>query len=94
MVGASTLRLGASSLCGLGLFGDLGGIKQDSRNWPKYVKDRVTEKFACFAGSCVVSALSAAAVIRIPALLFLLESNYLALYWTLGLWFLTDLTVR
>lgn len=45
------------------------GLSSLYRIWPQYVKDRIHSTYMYFAGSVGISALSAVAVSRTPALL-------------------------
>jgi len=65
--GASVIGLGALCYYGLGLGAPNNTLNQ-SMLWPQYVKERIHSTYAYFGGSVALTAVSAAAIFRSPAL--------------------------
>lgn len=74
VAGASALGLGALVFYGLGLSNDVG-ILDKSHAWPQYVRDRIQSTYLYFGGGLGVTAASAVAVARTPALMNLMMRN-------------------
>ena len=74
VAGASALGLGALVFYGLGLSNDVG-ILDKSHAWPQYVRDRIHSTYLYFGGGLGVTAASAVAVARTPALMNLMMKN-------------------
>ncbi|XP_067006990.2 growth hormone-inducible transmembrane protein [Anabrus simplex] len=84
MVGGGILGLGALCYYGLGLSKQAGAIDQ-AMLWPQYVKDRIKATYMYFGGSLAVTACSAVAVLRSPAMMNLMTKNsFLALAGTVA----------
>lgn len=68
VAGASVFGLGCLCYYGLGLSSEIGAIDQ-MHLWPQYVKDRIKSTYAYFGGSVILTAASAVACLRSPAML-------------------------
>ncbi|PWA21491.1 hypothetical protein CCH79_00003088, partial [Gambusia affinis] len=71
LAGGAVVGLGALCYYGLGMSNEIGAIEK-SMIWPQYVKDRIHSTYMYFAGSIGLTALSAVAVSRNPALMGLM----------------------
>ncbi|XP_013886697.1 growth hormone-inducible transmembrane protein [Austrofundulus limnaeus] len=79
LAGCSVMGLGALCYYGLGMSNEIGAIEK-AMIWPQYVKDRIHSTYMYFAGSIGLTALSAVAVSRTPALMGLMtRGSWLAL---------------
>lgn len=68
LAGASALGLGALAYYGLGLSNQVGTVDR-AVLWPEEVKERIRDTYAYFGASIGLTAASAAAVFKTPALL-------------------------
>uniref|UniRef100_A0A671NHE4 Growth hormone-inducible transmembrane protein-like n=1 Tax=Sinocyclocheilus anshuiensis TaxID=1608454 RepID=A0A671NHE4_9TELE len=68
LAGGAAVGLGALCYYGLGMSNEMGAIEK-AVIWPQYVKDRIHSTYMYFAGSVGLTALSAVAVSRTPALM-------------------------
>ncbi len=68
VAGASALGLGALAYYGLGLSNEVG-TSEKAMFWPKYVKNRIRDTYLYFGGSIAVTATTAAAIFRSPAVM-------------------------
>ena len=68
------MGLGALCFYGVGM-GKGTNTLENSMLWPQYVKQRIQDTYLYFGGSIVISALSAAAVFRTPAILRLVSGG-------------------
>uniref|UniRef100_A0A3P9MXX8 Growth hormone inducible transmembrane protein n=1 Tax=Poecilia reticulata TaxID=8081 RepID=A0A3P9MXX8_POERE len=71
LAGGAVVGLGALCYYGLGMSNEIGAIEK-SMIWPQHVKDRIHSTYMYFAGSIGLTALSAVAVSRNPALMGLM----------------------
>ncbi|XP_038599730.1 growth hormone-inducible transmembrane protein [Tachyglossus aculeatus] len=71
VAGGAAVGLGALGYYGLGMSNEIGAIEK-AVIWPQYVKDRIHSTYMYFAGSVGLTALSAVAVSRSPALMNLM----------------------
>ncbi|GAA6092341.1 growth hormone-inducible transmembrane protein [Tachysurus ichikawai] len=71
VAGGAAVGLGALCYYGLGMSNEIGALEK-AVIWPQYVKDRIHSTYMYFAGSVGITALSAVAVSRTPALLGLM----------------------
>lgn len=71
LAGGAAVGLGALCYYGFGMSNEMGAIEK-AVIWPQYVKDRIHSTYMYFAGSVCVTALSAVAVSRTPALMGLM----------------------
>lgn len=71
LAGGAVVGMGALCYYGLGMSNEIGAIEK-SVIWPQYVKDRIHSTYMYFAGSVGLTALSAVAVSRTPALMGLM----------------------
>ncbi|KAF7705694.1 growth hormone-inducible transmembrane protein [Silurus meridionalis] len=79
VAGGAAVGLGAVCYYGLGMSNEIGAVEK-SIIWPQYVKDRIHSTYMYFAGSVGVTALSAVAVSRTPALLgLMMRGSWLAI---------------
>lgn len=79
LAGGATAALGALGYYGLGMSNEIGAIEK-AVIWPQYVKDRIHATYMYFAGSVGLTALSAVAVSRSPALMSLMmRGSWLAI---------------
>lgn len=74
LAGGAALGLGALCFYGLG-FGTGTSTLDNSLAWPEFVKERIRDTYLYFGGSLAISAASAVAVFRSPALLNLVSRN-------------------
>uniref|UniRef100_A0A3Q0TA23 Growth hormone inducible transmembrane protein n=1 Tax=Amphilophus citrinellus TaxID=61819 RepID=A0A3Q0TA23_AMPCI len=79
LAGGAAVGLGALCYYGLGMSNDIGAIEK-AMIWPQYVKDRIHSTYMYFAGSVGLTALSAVAVSRTPALMgLMMRGSWLAI---------------
>lgn len=79
VAGSAVVGLGALCYYGLGMSSEIGAIDR-AVIWPQYVKDRIRSTYMYFAGSIGLTALSAVAVSRSPALMSLMmRGSWLAI---------------
>ncbi|XP_051968832.1 growth hormone-inducible transmembrane protein-like [Xyrauchen texanus] len=71
VAGGAAVGLGALCYYGLGMSNEMGAIEK-AVIWPQYVKERIHSTYMYFAGSVGLTALSAVAVSRTPALMGLM----------------------
>lgn len=74
LMGASAFGIGALCYYGLGLSKEVGAIER-SMLWPQHVKDRIKSTYMYFGGSIALTAASAVAVSRSPALMSIMMKN-------------------
>uniref|UniRef100_H3CBI0 Growth hormone inducible transmembrane protein n=1 Tax=Tetraodon nigroviridis TaxID=99883 RepID=H3CBI0_TETNG len=74
LAGGAAVGLGALCYYGLGMSKEIGAIER-AVIWPQYVKDRIHSTYMYFAGSVGLTALSAVAVSRNPAIMGLMMSG-------------------
>ncbi|CAG7819103.1 unnamed protein product [Allacma fusca] len=74
VMGAAVFGIGALCYYGLGLSSQPGTLEY-STLWPQYVRDRIHTTYAYFGGSCILTAMSAVAAFRTPALMNLMMRN-------------------
>lgn len=72
VAGASVLGMGSLCYYGLGLSNEVGAYEK-SMIWPDYVKTRIRDTYLYFGGSVALTAASAMAVARTPAIMNLLS---------------------
>merc|ERR1711997_233674 len=68
VAGASALGLGALAFYGLGFSGEVGAVDK-AVVWPDYVKQRIRDTYMYFGASIGVTAASAGAIFRSPAMM-------------------------
>lgn len=79
VAGGAIVGLGALCYYGLGMSNEVGAIEK-AVIWPQYVTDRIRSTYMYFAGSIGLTALSAVAVSRSPALMSLMmRGSWLAI---------------
>ncbi|XP_023663884.1 growth hormone-inducible transmembrane protein [Paramormyrops kingsleyae] len=79
LAGGAAVGLGALCYYGLGMSNEIGAIEK-AAIWPQYVKDRIHSTYMYFAGSVGLTALSAVAVSRTPALMgLMMRGSWLAI---------------
>ncbi|XP_062859577.1 growth hormone-inducible transmembrane protein [Trichomycterus rosablanca] len=79
LAGGAAVGLGALCYYGLGMSNEMGAIEK-AIIWPQYVKDRIHSTYMYFAGSVGLTALSAVAVSRTPALMgLMMRGSWLAI---------------
>lgn len=79
LAGGAAVGLGALCYYGLGMSNEIGAIEK-AVIWPQYVKDRIHSTYMYFAGSVGLTALSAMAVSRTPALMgMMMGGSWLAI---------------
>ncbi|KAK1794144.1 hypothetical protein P4O66_011049 [Electrophorus voltai] len=79
LAGGAAVGLGALCYYGLGMSNEIGAIEK-AVIWPQYVKDRIHATYMYFAGSVGLTALSAVAVSRSPALMgLMMRGSWLAI---------------
>ncbi|XP_018413914.1 PREDICTED: growth hormone-inducible transmembrane protein [Nanorana parkeri] len=79
VAGGAAVGLGALCYYGLGMSNEVGAIEK-AVIWPQYVKDRIRSTYMYFAGSIGLTALSAVAVSRSPALMnLMMRGSWLAI---------------
>jgi len=94
VMGAAVFGLGALAYYGLGMSAQPGTLEY-SVMWPSYVKERIHSAYGYFGGSCVVTALSAAAAFRSPVMMNLMMKNsWLVIGGTLAAMIGTGMVVR
>lgn len=94
LAGASVFGLGALCYYGMGL-SNQPGIMEESMLWPQYVKERVRDTYLYFGSSIGITAASAIAVFRTPALINLMMKNsWLAIGATLAAMIGSGMLVR
>ncbi|KAJ8977721.1 hypothetical protein NQ317_007270 [Molorchus minor] len=74
VAGGSLIGVGALCYYGLGLGKGVGAI-EIQHLWPEYVKDRIKTTYTYFGGSVLVTAASALAAVRSPAVMNLVMKN-------------------
>uniref|UniRef100_A0A1L8DK15 Putative growth hormone-induced protein n=2 Tax=Nyssomyia neivai TaxID=330878 RepID=A0A1L8DK15_9DIPT len=74
LAGGSALGLGALCFYGLGL-GKGSSVLNNSMLWPEYVKQRIQTTYLYFGGSLGITALTAMAAFRSPAILNVVSKN-------------------
>ncbi|XP_055711835.1 growth hormone-inducible transmembrane protein-like [Phlebotomus papatasi] len=84
LAGGSALGLGALCFYGLGL-GKGTSVLNNSMLWPQYVKERIHSTYLYFGGSLCITAITALAAFRSPAILNLVGRNgFLAMVLMMG----------
>ncbi|XP_028916079.1 growth hormone-inducible transmembrane protein [Ornithorhynchus anatinus] len=79
VAGGAVVGLGALGYYGLGMSNEIGAIEK-AVIWPQYVKDRIHSTYMYFAGSVGLTALSAVAVSRSPAVMnLMMRGSWLAI---------------
>jgi len=79
LAGGAAVGLGALCYYGLGMSNEIGAIEK-AVIWPQYVKDRIHSTYMYFAGSIGMTAMSAVAVSRNPALMgLMMRGSWLAI---------------
>ncbi|MBN3302717.1 growth hormone-inducible transmembrane protein [Amia ocellicauda] len=79
LAGGAAVGLGALCYYGLGMSNEIGALEK-SVIWPQYVKDRIHSTYMYLAGTVGLTALSAVAVSRTPALLnLMMRGSWLAM---------------
>ncbi|XP_026883378.2 growth hormone-inducible transmembrane protein [Electrophorus electricus] len=79
LAGGAAVGMGALCYYGLGMSNEIGAIEK-AVIWPQYVKDRIHATYMYFAGSVGLTALSAVAVSRSPALMgLMMRGSWLAI---------------
>ncbi|XP_051769632.1 growth hormone-inducible transmembrane protein [Ctenopharyngodon idella] len=79
LAGGAAVGLGALCYYGFGMSNEMGAIEK-AVIWPQYVKDRIHSTYMYFAGSVGLTALSAVAVSRTPALMgLMMRGSWLAI---------------
>lgn len=79
LAGASAFGIGALCYYGLGMSNESGALER-SMLWPEHVRQRIRDTYGYFGGSIAITALSAFAVSRNPAMLSLvLRNSWLAI---------------
>ncbi|XP_070543939.1 growth hormone-inducible transmembrane protein-like [Ptychodera flava] len=68
VAGASAIGIGALCYYGLGMSNEVGALEK-SAIWPQYVRDRIKSTYLSFGAGLGMTALSAVAIARNPALL-------------------------
>ncbi|XP_006029553.1 growth hormone-inducible transmembrane protein [Alligator sinensis] len=74
VAGGAAVGLGALCYYGLGMSNEIGALEK-ALIWPQYVKDRIHSTYMYFAGSIGLTAVSAVAVSRSPALMRLMTKR-------------------
>ncbi|XP_037084250.1 growth hormone-inducible transmembrane protein-like [Pollicipes pollicipes] len=74
VAGASVVGIGALCYYGAGLSSEMGAIDR-AVMWPDYVRERVKATYLYFGSSVAVTAASAAAIFRSPAMMRLVTKN-------------------
>uniref|UniRef100_A0A8D0G801 Growth hormone inducible transmembrane protein n=1 Tax=Sphenodon punctatus TaxID=8508 RepID=A0A8D0G801_SPHPU len=94
VAGGAAIGLGALCYYGMGMSNEIGAIEK-SMIWPQYVKDRIRSTYMYFAGSVGLTALSAVAVSRSPALMSLMtRGSWLAMGATFAAMIAAGMLVR
>ncbi|EHB17065.1 Growth hormone-inducible transmembrane protein [Heterocephalus glaber] len=84
VAGGAAVGLGALCYYGLGMSNEIGAIEK-AVIWPQYVKDRIHSTYMYLAGSIGLTALSALAVARNPALMnFMMRGSWVTIGATFG----------
>ncbi|KAM3834754.1 growth hormone-inducible transmembrane protein isoform 1-T6 [Vipera latastei] len=79
VAGGAAVGLGALCYYGLGMSNEIGALEK-AVIWPQYVKDRIRSTYMYFAGSVGLTALSAVAVSRSPAMMgLMMKGSWLAI---------------
>ncbi|XP_007104096.2 growth hormone-inducible transmembrane protein [Physeter macrocephalus] len=79
IAGGAAVGLGALCYYGLGMSNEIGAIEK-AVIWPQYVKDRIHTTYMYLAGSIGITALSALAVSRTPALMnFMMRGSWVTI---------------
>ena len=79
IAGGAAVGLGALCYYGLGMSNEIGAIEK-AVIWPQYVKDRIHSTYMYLAGSIGLTALSAVAVSRTPALMnFMMRGSWITI---------------
>uniref|UniRef100_UPI00398E6CD3 growth hormone-inducible transmembrane protein n=1 Tax=Pristiophorus japonicus TaxID=55135 RepID=UPI00398E6CD3 len=79
VAGGAAIGLGALCYYGLGMSNEIGAIEK-AVIWPQYVKERIHATYMYFSGSVGLTALSAVAISRSPAIMNLMtRSSFLAI---------------
>lgn len=79
IAGGAAVGLGALCYYGLGMSNEIGAIEK-AVIWPQFVKDRIRSTYMYLAGSIGLTALSAMAVSRTPALMnFMLRGSWVTI---------------
>ncbi|XP_041032484.1 growth hormone-inducible transmembrane protein [Carcharodon carcharias] len=76
VAGGAAIGLGALCYYGLGMSSEIGAIEK-AVIWPQYVKERIRSTYMYFSGSIGLTALSAVAICRSPAIMKLMMKNSL-----------------
>jgi FtsH-binding integral membrane protein len=93
-LGASALGLGGLCFYGLGLSSEPGAIER-SMMWPEYVKDRIRTTYLYFGGSLVLTAGSAVACFRSPAVMnIVMKNSWMAMIGTIAIMIGTGMMAR
>uniref|UniRef100_A0A6P7FDD9 Growth hormone-inducible transmembrane protein-like n=1 Tax=Diabrotica virgifera virgifera TaxID=50390 RepID=A0A6P7FDD9_DIAVI len=74
LAGASALGIGALAFYGLGLSSEASALEKQHL-WPQYVKDRIKTTYMYFGSSIAITAASALAAVRSPAIMRLVMAN-------------------
>ncbi|XP_060710257.1 growth hormone-inducible transmembrane protein [Hemiscyllium ocellatum] len=74
VAGGAAVGLGALCYYGLGMSNEIGAIEK-AVIWPQYVKDRIRSTYMYFSGGIGLTALSAVAISRSPAIMNLMMKN-------------------
>lgn len=94
LAGASVLGIGALCFYGLGMSKEIGAIDR-SVGWSKEVRQRIQDTYMYFGGGLIVTAASALAISRSPAMLSLVMRNsWMALAGTFAAMIGTGMVVR
>lgn len=94
LAGASGIGLGALCYYGLGMSSEVGALDR-SVLWPQIVRDRIRDTYLYFGGSIAVTAASALAVARTPALMnIMMRSGFLAIAGTFAVMIGSGILVR
>lgn len=79
IAGGAAVGLGALCYYGLGMSNEIGAIEK-AIIWPQYVKDRIHSTYMYLAGSIGLTAMSALAVSRTPALMnFMMKGSWVTI---------------
>jgi len=79
VAGASAVGLGALAFYGLGFSGEVGAVDK-AMVWPDYVKQRIRDTYMYFGASIGVTAASAGAIFRSPAMMnIVMKQGWVAL---------------
>lgn len=84
VAGGALLGVGALCYYGLGLGKDVGAV-EIQHLWPQYVKDRIKTTYGYFGASLAVTAASALAAVRTPAVMnIVMKNGFIGLVISLG----------